>query len=68
MLCYFCAIICRFKPKHLSSLKLLPPEHQKIARLLFEAEQQGVLDVYLAKLTHQEWLEVPQAPHWLPQA
>ena len=31
-----------------------------MASLLQEAEQQGILDVYLAKLTHHEWLSVPQ--------
>ena len=31
-----------------------------MASLLQEAEQQGILDVYLAKHTHHEWLSVPQ--------
>lgn len=35
-------------------------EHQQMAELLHTAEQQGVLEVYLVRVTHHEWLRVPQ--------
>lgn len=31
-----------------------------MAKLLHKAEQQGVLDVYLVRVKHHEWLQVPQ--------
>ena len=37
--------------------------HQQMAKLLHQAEQQGILDVYLVRVTHHEWLQVPQ--NWL---
>ena len=31
-----------------------------MAKLLHKAEQQGILDVYLVRVTHHEWLQIPQ--------
>ena len=31
-----------------------------MAKLLHKAEQQGMLDVFLVRVTHHEWLQVPQ--------
>lgn len=51
---------CRYRKGHLDNVKKLSPHHRQIAKLLTEAEQQGILDAHLAKITHHEECEVPQ--------
>ena len=41
-----------------ASVQDLKKEHQQMADILKEAEQQGILDVYLATVTQQEYLSI----------
>ena len=50
---------CRYTKKHLKSIQKLGKDDQEVANLLKEAQQQGLLDVYLVMVTHHEWLSVP---------
>lgn len=46
----------KYDAKELTHAKKLRREHQSIAGLLWKAEQQDLIDVFLVRVTHHQWL------------